>query len=112
MSDVQDNVAPDAPAEEPLSVLQRRWRKFKTLKRGWYSFQILVFLYLSSFLLPFLVSSDAICVRYEGEWHFPVFGGFHQARDFGQDRIGQVDWRDLQEQYYFEGGENYVLLPP
>ena len=112
MSDIQDNAAPDAPAEVPLSVLQRRWRKFKTLKRGWYSFQLLVFLYLGSFLLPFLVSSDAICVRYEGEWHFPVFGGFHQARDFGQDQIGEVDWRELQEQYYFEGGKNYVMLPP
>ena len=84
MSEVQESPAPDAPTEAPLSVLQRRWRKFKTLKRGWYSFQILVFLYLSSFLLPVLVNSDAICVRYQGEWHFPVFGGFYQARDFGR----------------------------
>ena len=112
MSDIQNNEASDAPAEAPLSVLQRRWKKFKTLKRGWYSFQILVFLYLSSFLLPFLVSSDAICARYQGEWHFPVFGGYHQARDFGQDQVGEVSWRDLQEQYYFESEDNFVLLAP
>jgi len=112
MSDIQNNEAADAPAEAPLSVLQRRWQKFKTLKRGWYSFQILVFLYLASFLLPFLVSSDALCVRYQGEWHFPVFGGYHQARDFGQDQVGEVSWRDLQEQYYFEGEDNFVLLAP
>ena len=112
MSDIQNNEASDAPAEAPLSVLQRRWKKFKTLKRGWYSFQILVFLYLASFLLPFLVSSDAICARYQGEWHFPVFGGYHQARDFGQDQVGEVSWRDLQEQYYFEREDNFVLLAP
>ena len=112
MSDIQNNEAADAPAEAPLSVLQRRWQKFKTLKRGWYSFQILVFLYLASFLLPFLVSSDALCVRYQGEWHFPVFGGYHQARDFGQDQVGEVSWRDLQEQYYFESEDNFVLLAP
>ena len=112
MSDIQNNEAADAPAEAPLSVLQRRWKKFKTLKRGWYSFQILVFLYLASFLLPFLVSSDALCVRYQGEWHFPVFGGYHQARDFGQDQVGEVSWRDLQEQYYFESEDNFVLLAP
>lgn len=104
--------AADAPPEAPLSVLQRRWRKFKTLKRGYYSFRLLLFLYLSSFLLPFLVSNDAICVRYQGEWSFPVLGGFHQARDFGQDRIGQVDWRDLQEGYFFSGTDDFVLLPP
>ena len=27
----------DTP-DKPLSVFQRRWRKFKTIKRGWYSF--------------------------------------------------------------------------
>jgi len=112
MADLKDNVALDGPAEEPLSVFQRRWRKFKTLKRGWYSFQILVFLYLASFLLPFIINNEAICARYQGEWYFPVFGSVHQARDFGQDRIGQVDWRDLQEQYYFSGTDDFVLLPP
>ena len=112
MADLKDNVALDGSAEEPLSVFQRRWRKFKTLKRGWYSFQILVFLYLASFLLPFIINNEAICARYQGEWYFPVFGSVHQARDFGQDRIGQVDWRDLQEQYYFSGTDDFVLLPP
>jgi len=112
MAEQRDIAAPDAPAEAPLSILQRRWRKFKSLKRGWYSFRILVFLYLASFFLPFLVNNEAICARYQGEWHFPVFGGFHQARDFGQDRVGQVEWRDLQEQYFYEGGEDFVILPP
>ena len=49
-----------SPDDKPLTVFQRRWRKFKTLRRGWWSFRLLTVLYLLSFLNPVLVNNKAI----------------------------------------------------
>lgn len=100
-----------ASEKKHLSVFQRRWRKFKTLKRGWYSFLALVTLYVLSLALPVIVNSRALVVRYEGEYTFPALSGFHEARDFGQRAIGEADYRALQKQYDEAGGEDFVVMP-
>ncbi len=92
------------------SLTAKRWRKFKTMKRGYYSLIILVVSYLTSFLLPLMVGRDAIAVKYEGELHFPIFG-FVAAGELGQDRIGGANYRELKAQYEDDGGDNWVLLP-
>ena len=46
------------------SILQKRFRRFKSIKRGYYSFIILVILYMLSFLAPILVNSKALLVCY------------------------------------------------
>ena len=46
------------------SILQKRLRRFKSIKRGYYSFIILVILYMLSFLAPILVNSKALLVCY------------------------------------------------
>ena len=48
-----------------VSINRRRWLKFKGLKRGYYSFIALIILYGLSFLLPVLINSKALIVRYE-----------------------------------------------
>jgi len=96
---------------KPLSVFQRRWRKFKTLKRGWYSFNALLFLYIASLFSPLFINSQALVVKYEGEYHFPALGTFHQAKEFGQRLIGEADYRALDRQFEEEDGDNFVLMP-
>ena len=49
-----------------------RWRKFKTIKRGYYAFVILVAAYALSFFLPALVNSKALLVRYRGRTYVPI----------------------------------------
>jgi len=101
-------------SEQPpqsLSVFQRRWRKFKTLKRGWYSFLALVTLYLISLANPLLINNRALIVKYQGEYFFPIIGQFNQAQDFGQRIIGEVNYRELAAQFEQEGGDNWVLMP-
>ncbi|MFT7667551.1 MAG: microcin C transport system permease protein [Planctomycetota bacterium] len=94
-----------------LSVFQRRWRKFKTLKRGWYSFLLLVVTYVLSLASPLFINNKALVVSYEGETYFPVFGQFNQARDFGQRIIGEVDYRALDKRFEAENGNNWSLMP-
>ncbi len=100
------------PKDEHISVLRRRWRKFKTIKRGWYSFVVLCVVYAISFLNPLLINSRALIVKYDGELFFPALGTHYEASSFGQRRIGEADYRELEKAFAAEGGDNWVLMPP
>ena len=65
---MSDKASPTAVATAPetdevpkpsVSVLRKRWNKFKTLKRGYYSLIILTVAYLLSWCLPVLMNSQA-----------------------------------------------------
>ncbi|MBI4582451.1 MAG: ABC transporter permease subunit [Planctomycetes bacterium] len=99
-------------APKPLSLLRRRWRKFRALKRGWYSFLILTGAYALSFFLPVLVNSRALIVKCDGRYYFPAVGKFHEAKAFGQRLVGEADYRKLKRQFEEEGRGNWVILPP
>ncbi len=121
------NEAAVAPPKKSLTINQRRWRKFKGLKRGYYSFLILVTAYILSLFLPLLVNNKAIIVHYNGETYFPaaksffvnipaigsIFGSdFYSGESFGQvGNSGEAVYRKLQLQYEREGGSNYLLMP-
>ena len=94
-----------------LSIFRKRWRKFRSLKRGYYSFLAILVVYLVSFVLPLLVSNQPLVVRYQGEYYFPKLH-FHSPAEFGLEAIGEPDYRKMKEQFAAEGDANWVLLPP
>ena len=55
-----------------ISIYKKRWLKFKTMKRGYYSFNIIIALYITSFFLPILINSRAIIVHYNDQYYFPA----------------------------------------
>ena len=101
----------DPPQTKSLSVFQRRWRKFKTLRRGWYSLILLVVCYALSLLAPLWINNKALVVKYDGDWYFPVIGQHNQAKDLGQRGIGEAKYRKLKEQYAEADEGNWVLMP-
>ncbi|HIL36115.1 MAG TPA: ABC transporter permease subunit [Planctomycetes bacterium] len=113
--------------DKPQTVFQRRWKKFKTIRRGWYSFQLLLGMYLLSFLLPVLVNSKALVVSHGGELFFPAIeellpfvGGYHAAKDLGiydprrPERLmrGEANYRLAKSQYEVADQGDWVLLTP
>lgn len=114
-------------SQKPLTVNQRRWRKFKTLRRGYYSLIILSICYLISFFLPLLINNRALIVHYNGETRFPAFRDlmdvpvlrmltsppFVSGVSVGQvGNEGECNYRLLQEQYEQDpNSENYVIMP-
>ncbi len=82
----------------------RRWRKFTTLKRGYWSFIIIVGLYLASFGAELVINNKAIAVKYRGDWHFTLFS-FTRARDLGMTGYGLPNYRLLQAHYGRQAGE-------
>ncbi|MCX7834919.1 MAG: ABC transporter permease [bacterium] len=94
-----------------ISLLKKRIRKFKTLKRGYYSFLIIVSMYVLSFFLMFLVNNRALIVKYNGNYYFPVFK-YHAVEEFGQSGYGEARYRELKKQFAEEKKGNWVLMPP
>jgi microcin C transport system permease protein len=89
----------------------KKLRRFREIKRGYYSFLILAGLLLVLAFGELLVSSRALIVSYDGELFFPTYTGFHPGTDFGLDYSYEVNYRDLQEKFNSQGGEDWVLMP-
>ncbi|MDA3856545.1 MAG: ABC transporter permease subunit [Candidatus Woesearchaeota archaeon] len=97
----------------PESLLKKRWKKFKKLKRAYYSLILIVTLYLLSFFNPLLVNNKALVVKYEGVYHFPAFGGYYSVEKFNQTGFGEAKYRQLAKRFENEkDGENWLIMPP
>ena len=67
----QEKVQPGATPGRSVSIFRKRIQKFRRIRRGYYSFVLLVVLYAISFFLPVLISNKAVIVRYNGSFYFP-----------------------------------------
>jgi microcin C transport system permease protein len=54
-------------------ITRRRFARFRQVKRGYYSFIILMTAVVLSIFAPFLAESRALFVSYQGHWYFPTF---------------------------------------
>ena len=108
------------------SILQKRIKRFKSIKRGYYSLIILVLLYILSLFSPLLINNKALIVKYENKYYFPLindlFGSIInqdniEAKDLGQfyvkgkKKFGQPHYRLLKKQYEKGNNGNWVILP-
>jgi len=94
------------------SILQKRWKKFKSLKRGYYSLLILITLYCISFFLPIVINNRALIVKYNDELYFPILSGYIAGNQFGQDVPGEARYRALKETFKNDDKtKNWVLMP-
>jgi microcin C transport system permease protein len=92
------------------SILRKRLRKFRRLKRGYYSFLLITTAYLISFALPLIANNKALVVSYQGHFYFPI-ATYHGAREFGLDAIGEPDYRELKRLFASAGNGDWVLMP-
>ena len=92
------------------SILKKRWKKFKSLKRGYYSLIILSSFYILSFLLPLFINNRALIVKYDNEYFFPIISGYISGETFNQDVPGEARYRNLKIQFQNDA-DNWVLLP-
>src|SRR2546423_7546195 len=93
------------------SLFHKRLRKFRRIKRGYYSFVLIVSVYVLSFFLPFVMSGQPLSVKYNGGYFFPMFR-FHSVTEFGVEGFGEPNYRDLRARFSTEGKGNWVLMAP
>ena len=91
----------------------RRIERFKSIKRGYWAFIILLALILFACLDQLVVGKRALIVKYNGEIYFPaLMQKTYENKDFGitgDTAKSEVDFRDLKKK--FSDSDNWVLMP-
>lgn len=77
-------------------IFKRRWRKFKTMRRGYYSFLIIVTLFGLSLFSELLINNRAIMVKYQGQIYYTLTG-FISAQEFDMSGYGIPNFRNMKQ---------------
>ncbi len=91
---------------------QKKLRRFRAIKRGFWSFLLLSLLFFLSLIGELLVNSRALMVRYEGGIYFPTYTAFHPGTDFGLGYDYETNYRELEAKLAAENRGDWVLMPP
>ena len=96
-------------------ITAKRLQRFRRIKRGYYSFAVLVGLTVLSLFSNFVANRRAITVWYEGDLYLPTFK-YHEMATFGQeDEYGfddvEADYVALDAQFESSDTGNWVLMP-
>lgn len=112
--DLAASMGPSLPPAAPdasESLFRKRLRKFRRIKRGYYSFVAIVGAYAISFMLPLLANNVALVVKHDGRYYFPLVT-YYPAGAFGQNAFGDPDYRALKQRFASDGHGDWVLMPP
>ena len=93
----------------PLTL--KKIRRFKSIKRGYYSFILILVMIFASFFAEILVNKRAVVVHYNGGYYFPTYGDIIPGSTFGLDYKYETHYRELAEQFEKEGQGNWVIMP-
>ncbi len=96
-------------AFNPLT--RRKLQRFRSLRRGYWSFLLLLAGFALSLFAELLVNKRALIVRYEGTYHFPTYGAQIPGDRFGLGYEYETNYRELKELFRKENSNNWVLLP-
>jgi microcin C transport system permease protein len=91
---------------------KKKLKRFKSIKRGYFSFIIFLGMILVSLCAELLVNSRALIVYYEGNYFFPTYGDLIPGKIFGLDYDYETNYRQLAEQFRQADNDNWVLMPP
>ena len=93
------------------SLAHDRFARFKKIKRAWYSFLILSFLFILSLFSELICNDRPYVLWYEDEFYFPIFQ-FYPEKEFGGKYLTEADYVALRKSEVFRNSENWMLLPP
>lgn len=100
---------------------RKQWRRFRSIKRGYYSLLVIAALLLATLFAELWVNSRALVVKYDGEYYFPTYGAYLPGDTFGLDYQYETNYRELAAtlaerraaaaQTGAEPPDDWVLLP-
>lgn len=90
---------------------QRRWRNFKSNRRGLVSLWIFLLLFVVSLCAEFIANDKPFLIRHEGRFYFPIFVTYAETA-FGGEFETAADYRDpyLRKLIADKGGT--MIWPP
>jgi len=90
----------------------RKIKRFKSIKRGYYSFIAFTVMIVIALIAEILVNNRALIVHYEGEYYFPTYGRMIPGTTFGEDYEYEINYRQLAKRFAVEANGNWAILPP
>ncbi len=100
---------------------RKQWRRFRSIKRGYYSLIVVAVLVAAALLAELWVNSRALVVKYQGDYWFPTYGAYIPGDTFGLDYQYETNYRELADEFAAqraaaeqagtEPPDNWVLLP-
>lgn len=91
-------------------ITRKKIDRFKSIRRGYYSFILFSILVLLSCISELLVNSRALVVEYQGEWYFPTYGAVIPGEKFGLGYAYETNYRNLQKRLE-QQSDGFVLMP-
>lgn len=91
----------------------RRIKRFRSLKRGYRSFLLLMGLIVLTLPDQCIVGRKALVVKYEDQWFFPAFvtQNYHDGIFGGDPDLG-ANYRSIRDRFRLENEGNFVIMPP
>jgi microcin C transport system permease protein len=101
------------PSRHPLGMSplnQRRWRNFKSNRRGYWSFWIFSFLFLISLFAELIANDRPFLIKFDGKLYFPAFINYSETT-FGGDFETSADYRDPYLQKLIAEKNGTIIWP-
>lgn len=101
------------PQFNPLTL--KKFKRFKAIRRGYFSFWVIGVLTLLSLFAEFYANNRALVVHYEGRFYFTTFSQVYLGDEFGLEgveAVTPVQYRELDRRWEEEKSRNWMLLPP
>ncbi|MBT3311466.1 MAG: ABC transporter permease subunit [Desulfobacterales bacterium] len=93
----------------PLTI--KKIRRFRSIKRGYYSLALFIFLIIISLFAEVLVNKRALVVYYSGDIYLPTYGAMIPGKTFGQNYDYETNYRELSREFKKQKSSNWVLMP-
>lgn len=94
----------------PLTIKQLK--RFRSIKRGYYSAVSLTLLLVLSVAAELLVNNRALMVNFEGKLFFPTYGAFLPGTTFGLGYDYETNYRELAQRIHEQAGtDDWVVMP-
>ena len=88
----------------------KKFKRFQSIKRGFWSFVILFVMIFVSFFAEVFINSRAVMVYYDGKFFFPTYTNMIPGSAFDLGYEYETNYRDLKTK--FVNTSNFVVMPP
>ena len=72
---------------------QRRYQRFKSNKRGWFSLWIFLTLFFVSLFAELLANDKPLLIKFNDQFYYPILNTYSEL-EFGGDLPTEADYRD------------------
>lgn len=100
------------PFIKPNPLTIKKIRRFKSIKRGYFSFLLILGMVAASLFAEVLVNKRALVVNHDGKYYFPIYGKMIPGTVFGFDYEYETDYRHLRKKLESPGSAGWVIMPP